>query len=114
MNLGKLATFFHSLSAKLHSSLVAIFGQSAIDNLEAQIKTILSDDARVIFIDAINVAQSLQVGGTPATGTQKRDAAFAQISTDLQAKGISLATNAVNLGIELVVGLLKAKAPATA
>lgn len=113
MNIGKLATFLRSLGAKIHNSLVAIFGQSAIDNLEAQIKTILSDDARTIFIDAINAAQSLMVGGVAATGTQKRDAAFTQISADLKAKGIGLATNAVNLGIELVVGLLKAKAPAS-
>jgi hypothetical protein len=43
----------------------------------------------------------------------KRNAAFAQIAKDLEAKGIDLAHNVINLGIELVVGFLKAKTPAT-
>lgn len=105
MNLSSLANFFKSLGTHIHDALVSIFGQTAIENLEAQIKQILSDDARVIFIDAINAAQTLQTDGAG-----KRAAAFAQISTDLKAKGISLADSGVNLGIELVVGLLKAKA----
>jgi cation transport regulator ChaB len=105
MKLSDLANFFKSIGSHIHEALVEIFGQSAIDQLDAEIKQILSDDARVIFIDAINAAQSLQTDGAG-----KRAAAFAQITTDLKAKGISLADSAVNLGIELVVGLLKARA----
>ncbi len=59
----------------------------------------------MIFVDAITAAQSLTTG----TGQDKRDAAFAQIDKDLKAKGVGLGTSAINMGIELVVNLLKAK-----
>ena len=58
-------------------------------------------------VDAINAAETLQ-----ASGADKRQAAFNQISSDLKGKGIGLEQSAINLGIELVVGLLKAKTPA--
>jgi hypothetical protein len=100
-----ILSFFKALGEKIHSALLAVFGQSALDSVEAQIKVILEDDVRVIFIDAITAAQALTTG----TGQDKRNAAFNQISTDVQAKGISLGTSAINMGIELVVNLLKAK-----
>lgn len=103
--------FFKTLGEKIHAALVTVFGQSALDNVEGQIRTILSDDVRVIFVDAINAAETLQVGGAAASGADKRNAAFTQIETDLTSKGISLGQSAINLGIELVVGLLKSKAP---
>lgn len=105
MSLASVGNFFKHLGTSIHDALVKIFGQNALDNVEAQIKTILTDDVRVIFVDAITAAQSLAVG----SGADKRNAAFNQITNDLQAKGVSLGTAAVNLGIELVVNLLKAK-----
>lgn len=99
----------------LHSAtefLTKIFGQAALDHFEAEIKTIFEQDTIVIFQDAIAAAESLTVDGQAATGAQKRDSAFAQILKDLEASGKGLGTNAINLGIEMVVGLLKAKTPA--
>jgi hypothetical protein len=104
-----LKNFFESLDVKVQTLLVKVFGQSAVDNLEAEIKSIFEADVQVIFVDAINLAEALTVGGSPASGAQKQAAAFSQIVSDLKTKGISLAENVVNLGIELVVGLLKAK-----
>lgn len=104
---GKIGNFFKHLGTEIHDALVALFGQSALDKEEAVIKTILTEDVRVIFIDAVNAADTLVVG----SGADKRAAAFAQIVKDLEAKGIALGTSAINLGIELVVGLLKAKTP---
>lgn len=101
-------TFFEHLGSAIHSALVALFGQSALDKVDADIKVILADDVRAIFVDAITAANTLAVG----TGADKRAQAFAQIVTDLKAQGIALADHSVNLGIELVVGLLKAKTPA--
>lgn len=112
MSLADVGNFFKSLGGKIHAALVAIFGQSALDTVESQIKIVLKDDVRAIFIDAIEAAETLQVGGTDADGSAKRAAAFNQIVTDLKTKGISLAENVINLGIELVVGLLKSKSPA--
>lgn len=109
-----IESFFKTLGSDIHATLVKLFGQSALDDVETQIKTIMSDDVRVIFVDAINAAETLQVGGSPASGDAKRAAAIAQIVSDLKSKGISLAETTVNLGIELVVGLLKSKTPATA
>lgn len=107
-----IGNFFKHLGGKIHDALVAIFGQSALDSVEAQIKTILTDDTREIFVDAIKLASTLKVGGADASGSAKRAAAFDQISTDLQKNGVSLADSVINLGIELVLGLLKAKTPA--
>jgi hypothetical protein len=109
-----VTSFFKSLGEKIEAALVQVFGQPALDSVEAQVKTILSDDVRVIFVDAITAAETLQIGGAAASSTQKRDAAFTQIETDLASKGLSLAESVVNLGIELVVGLLKSKAPVAA
>ena len=108
---GAIESFFKALGSKIHAGLVSLFGQSAIDAVEAQLKIIFQEDVQAIFLDAIQAAETLSIGGAAATGSQKRDAAFAQIVSDLKTKGISLATSAVNLGIELIVGLLKAKTP---
>ncbi len=105
MSLASIGNFFKHLGQKIHDGLLAVFGKDALDRVEAQIETILTDDARVIFVDAIQAAQTLSVG----SGADKRNAAFNQITKDLEGKGISLGTSAVNLGIELVVNLLKAK-----
>ena len=107
-----VGNFFKHLGQKIHDGLVAIFGQDALDNVEAQIKTILTDDARVVFVDAIQLASTLKVGAADASGAEKRSAAFSQIKSDLEKNGVSLADSAINLGIELVLGLLKAKTPA--
>jgi hypothetical protein len=99
----------------LHSAngiLVKIFGQTAMTQFEDSIKVIFQDDVIVIFQDAIVAAESLEDGGAPASGALKQSAAFAQIAKDLETKGISLAKNVINLGIEMVVGLLRAKTPA--
>ena len=105
MSLTSVVSFFKALGTKVHAELVAVFGQSAIDAVEAQIKTILTGDMQVLFTDAVTAASSL----ANATGTQKHDAAFAQISTDLKSQGKTLETSVINMGIELVVNLLKAK-----
>lgn len=110
--LSNIGNFFKHLGKKIHDGLVAIFGQDALDKVEDQIKTILTDDVRIIFIDAITLAGTLKVGGSPASNSAKREAAFDQISQDLQKNGISLADSVINLGIELVLGLLKSKTPA--
>lgn len=102
-----LGSFFHHLGSAIHSALVHIFGQSALDKVEADMKTIFRDDVRVIFMDAIVAAESLALGGA-----DKRAVAFAQIVKDLATQGVDLSTHAINMGIELVVGLLRAKTPA--
>lgn len=105
MKLGDIGHFFKTLGEKIHAGLVKIFGQSALDSFEAKVKTILSEDMVVIFKDAIVAANSLTVG----TGNDKRAAAFAQIVKDLEGQGKTLATSTINLGIEMVIGLLKAQ-----
>ena len=107
-----IVSFFKTLGSETHAVLLKVFGQTALDNVDSQIKTIFNDDVRVIFVDAITAAEALQVGGVAASSTEKRAAAFTQIETDLKTKGISLAENVINLGIELVVGLLQSKTPA--
>lgn len=110
--LGDVGHFFKALGGKVHDLLVKIFGQPALDNVENQVKQILTQDTLVIFQDAIAAVETLTVGGQPASGDQKRAAAFEKIAADLKAQGKSLGTSVINLGIELVLGLLKAKAPA--
>jgi Bacteriophage holin of superfamily 6 (Holin_LLH) len=112
--LSDVGQFFKSLGGKVHAALVKIFGQQALDQVESQIKTIFEDDVLAIFTDAIAAAETLQVGGAAASSADKRAAAFAQIVSDLKSKGISLAESVVNLGIELVVNLLKSKTAAPA
>jgi sulfur transfer complex TusBCD TusB component (DsrH family) len=99
-----------------HGILVKIFGSDAITKFEGEVQTIFQEDVLVIFQDGIALAESLKTpeGGAPATGAEKRSAAFLKISEDLKAKGISLADHVINLGIELVVGFVKAKTPAAA
>lgn len=110
--LGDVGHFFKALGGKVHDLLVKIFGQPALDNVENQVKQILQADVLVIFQDAISTVETLTVGGQPASGDQKRAAAFQKIVSDLEAQGKNLATNVINLGIELVLGLLRAKTPA--
>lgn len=94
--------------------LTKIFGANALAAFESNIETIFRSDVIVIFEDAITAADSLMIEGQPATGAQKRAAAFEQLGKDLASKGIQLAESAINLGIEMVVGLVKAKTPTPA
>lgn len=107
MNLSSVGNFFKHLGTEIHDALLALFGKDAMDAVEQDIKLILRADVRAIFIDAIEAANTLT-----GTGADKRAAAFAKILTDLKTQGIALAQHSINLGIELVVGLLKAKTPA--
>ena len=95
-----------------HNILCKIFGTEAVTSMESQLATLFREDVLTIFSDAVSAAESLKVDGAAASGDQKRQAAFSQISSDLKTSGVSLANNAINLGIELAVGFLKSKASA--
>lgn len=110
----KAVTYIENVAHSANGLLVKIFGQSAVSAVESDLATIFKEDVITIFSDAITLAESLQVDGQAASGDQKRSAAFSQIVKDLAAKGINLADNVINLGIELVVGLIKSKTPAAA
>lgn len=106
----KAIAMVEGVAHSAHNLLVRIFGGDAVANVEHTLASILKDDVLKIFSDAITAAETLKVEGAPATGDQKRQAAFSTIATDLKASGQSLGTSAINLGIELVVGLIKSKA----
>jgi hypothetical protein len=110
MSISSIINFFEALGAKAYTDLCSIFGKTAIDAVDAEIKTILQADVRVIFQDAITAAESLQIDGTAASGAQKQSAAFAQITTDLKTQGKSFTSSMVNFGIELVLGLIRGQA----
>lgn len=97
-----------------HNILCKIFGSDAVHSMESQLATIFREDVLTIFADAVDAANSLKVDGAAATGEQKRQAAFDKVASDLKTSGVSLANNAINLGIELAVGFLKSKASAVA
>lgn len=99
-----IASIFHAVTHSVHEFLVRIFGQSALDKVDADVKQVLSDDFLPIFKEAIEEA-----GKLPGEGADKRTAAFQKIVAELAAAGKSLPMQVVNLGIELVYGLLKAK-----
>jgi hypothetical protein len=112
----KFEAIAEGIAHSAHGLLVQLFGQPALDAVEADLKTIFSEDVLTIFQDAITAAESLKQpeGGVPASNADKRSAAFLQIAQDLKTKGIALAEHTINLGIELVVGLVKAKTPVAA
>ena len=105
MSLASLEGFFKHLSTDAQNFLTKVFGASAISAVEAELKTILEGDAKTIFADGVQFAETV-TGGSAA----KQSAAFSKITADLKTAGISLGTSAVNLGIELFVGLLQGKA----
>ena len=111
----KFTAIAEGIEHSAHGLLVKIFGQSALDAVENDLKTIFQEDVLVIFQDAISLAETLKQpeGGVAATSADKRSAAFLQITSDLKTKGISLAEHTINLGIELVVGLVKSKTTAS-
>lgn len=102
-----IESIWHAITHGVHEVLVKIFGQAAMDKVDADVKKVLSDGIRPIFIDAIEAVSSLS-----APGTEKRVKAFEKITTDLVAAGHNLETSVINMGIELVVNLLKAKGQA--
>lgn len=99
-----IVTIFHSFTNSVHEFLVRIFGQPALDKVDADVKQVLSDDFLPIFKEAIEEAQKL-----PGEGADKRAAAFSKIVAELTAAGKSLPAQVINLGIELVLGLVNAK-----
>lgn len=109
MSLSSVGNFFKHLGTEIHDALLALFGKDAMDKVQADVTLILRADVRAIFVDAIEAADTLT-----GTGADKRAAAFAKILTDLKTEGIQLADHSINLGIELVVGLIRAKTPAAA
>lgn len=106
MSFKSIGTFFHHLGEDIYNGLLKIFGPTAIANVEAQIKLLFEEDMQAVFMAAINAAESL-----PA-GSDKRAAAFAQIVSVLETKGVALGKSLINLGIELFVNLLHQKTPA--
>lgn len=96
--------FFQHLPGEIWHAIVSIFTQPAIQKVEADIEKLLGDELRPVFVDAINWAGTLT-----GTGSEKRAEAFGKIVSDLAAAGKTLPTAVINLGIELVVNLLKAK-----
>jgi hypothetical protein len=114
--MSKLGSFFsrtieviEGTGHSAHTFLVKVFGADAVQAAENDISALMHEDVLKIFQDAITAAETLQVDGTAAAGDQKRSAAFDQIVKDLAADGKQFATHTINLGIELVVGLLRAK-----
>jgi len=99
-----LISFFESLPGKIKELLVKVFGESAVEQAEADIKTILQADVVTIFQDGIAYASTLQV-----SDTDKRTAAFDKIKTDLAAAGKQFTDHIINLGIELVFSMVKGK-----
>lgn len=97
--------FFQHLEAVVYAALVKVFGSDALTAAENDVKTILRADTYQFFVDAVNLAETLP------QGTDKRAAAYAQITADLAKEGIQMEKSLVNLGIELVVDLLKRKTP---
>lgn len=104
----KVGNFFKTIGHAAYAVLVKVFGQTAVDQVEQDLEVILREDVITIFADAITAAEALQAG----TSADKKAAAFAQITKDLKAQGIDLLDRSINLGIELVVGLIKSKTPA--
>ena len=51
-----VASIFHAITQKAHDFLVSIFGQSALDKVDAEVKQVLSDDFLPIFKEAIEAA----------------------------------------------------------
>lgn len=98
-----LLGLFKALGHGIQEGLYKVFGESAVQKVENDMKTILSDELRPIFFDAVNAVNALAI-----PGAEKRDQAFAKIVTDLKAAGKDLAPKLINLGIELTVNLLKA------
>lgn len=98
------SSIFHAVTHGVHEFLVRIFGQPALDKVDADVKQILSDEFLPIFKEAITEA-----GKLPGEGADKRAAAFNQIVSELKLAGKSLPAQVINLGVELVLGLLKAK-----
>jgi hypothetical protein len=109
---GKIEAGAEKIEHDTESILVKVFGSSAASAFEADLRSIFETDTLAIFTDAIGAVESLTIGDTPATGAQKRDAAFSKIASDLSAAGKSMSTSVINLGIEMVVGLLKSKSAA--
>src|SRR5712671_2388844 len=97
----KFAAIAEGIAHSAHGLLVKIFGQSALDAAENDLKAIFQEDVLVIFKDAILGAESLKQpeGGAPASNAEKRSAAFLQIAEDLKSKGVILAEHTINLGI---------------
>ena len=108
----KMESKVKSILHGAHDFAVKLFGQPAVDKFDSTLKSLFEADVITIFQDAVTAAESLKIGGAPASGTEKQEAAFNQISSDLEASGKNLGTNAINLGIEMVVNLLHAKTPA--
>lgn len=99
-----IGSIFHAITAKVHEILVSLFGQPALDKVDADVKKVLSDDFRPIFIEVIGALEA-----APMQGADKRKEAFGKITDELKVQGKALPNQLINLGIELVVGLLKAK-----
>lgn len=102
----KIESFFGNLEHKVQADLVALFGKTAVDSTEAEVKTILSAAFLQIFNDGVSYASTL----ANASGADKKAAAFNKITTDLATQGKTLPDQLINFGIELVLSLFKAKA----
>lgn len=100
-------TFLQHLGQDIHDLVVKLFGANAPAQLEALAATIFRADVLPIFQKAIEDGMN-----TSGSGAQKLELAASEIGPALEKLGVSLGKSAINWGIETVLQLVKAKAPA--
>ncbi len=107
--ISKIEGFFKSVGSHIKAAFVTIFGsetgQALASAAESWVKTELGQVA-------ITVVQGLeQAAGSPA---DKRNEAFAQIGSQLEAQGKSVPNSAINFAIEFALQIIKGAATAKA
>lgn len=107
----KFVSFFKTTYAKASSMFVNVFGQDAADEFAHGAEALLKTAVGLIATDAVLASTSLMRNpdGTPATPTDKKNAAFKKIATDAKSQGINVSSSVANLLIELAVQKVVAK-----
>jgi len=101
----KVVAFFKTNYAKASAGFVSMFGKDAAEEFAHGAEALLKTGLGIIATDAVMASSSLvrNPNGSPATSTDKRNAAFQKIAVDAKSQGINVTSSIANLLIELAV-----------
>lgn len=85
---------------------IKVMTSAVWDFLQPIVKILITETGKVLMQIAIDVVKSLATN-TTMSGSEKRDAAFKLISSELETKGMQVGVSVTNLAIEMAYAKLK-------
>jgi hypothetical protein len=104
--LGEVGEFFKSFGGHIKSAFVKVFGEHVGEVLTQAAEQFVKTELGQVAVDVVKGLEA-----SAGTGIDKKQAAFKQITQELEAQGKGLPTAAINFAIEFALQIIRGSAP---